>query len=79
MADLLGLWGVWEFHHSPGRAGEPAGSYPQVINKFIVIREFGSLKGLDTGLGPRAFPRITRARDPRPFGPGPWFGTHETV
>ena len=74
MADLLGFMGslgVWEFDHSPGRAGRPAASYPQVINKFIVFREFGSLKLLDTDRGPRAFLRTTRALGPRPFGPVP--------
>ena len=48
-----------------------SGTYPQVINKFIVFREFGSLKGLDTDRGPRAVHHITRAQDPRFFGPGP--------
>ena len=62
------------------RAGRPVpGTYPQDIHKFIVIREFGSLKVLDTGLGPRAFPRIAQALGPRSFGLGPWFCSHETV
>ena len=62
------------------RAGRPVtGSYPQDIHKFIVIREFGSLKVLDTGLGPRAYLRITRALGPRSYGLGPWFYSHETI
>ena len=79
MADLLYLlWGVWEFgEDAPG--ARCAGTYPQVIHKLYTFREFGSLKLLDTDRGPRAFPRITRARDPRPFGQVPWFERHETV
>ena len=52
------------------RAGRPVPSwtYPQVIHKFIIFREFGSLKVLDTGLGPRAVLHITRALDLWSFG-----------
>ena len=65
------ILGVWEFGKKT-RAGRPVpGTYPQVTNKLYMIREFGSLKGLDTDLGPRAFLHITRAQDPRSFGQDP--------
>ena len=63
--------GVWEFGKKT-RAGRPVpGTYPQVTNKLYMIREFGSLKGLDTNLGPRAFLHITRAQDLWSFGQDP--------
>ena len=62
------------------RAGRPAtGTYPQVIHKKFMYGEFGSLKVLDIDLGSRAFHGITRSLDPRYFGPGPWFCSHETI
>ena len=76
------FWGVWEFdldRLTGSRAGRPAATYPQVIHRFIVIGEFGSLKLLDTGLGPRAFLRTTRALGTRSFGLGPWFYSRETI
>ena len=76
MAETLYYFrGVWE-----ARTGRPVTeSYPQVIHDLFINREFGSLKLLDTDRGPRCALHITRAQDPRPFGPVPWFGTHETV
>ena len=67
MAEMLYYFkGVCE-----GRAGRPAGSYPQVIHDLFINGEFGSLKPLDTDRGPRAVHHITRALDPRFFGLGP--------
>ena len=57
----------------------PAGTYPQVVNKIITYGEFGSLKALDTGLGPRCAPRITRALGPGSFGLGPRPMSRETI
>ena len=71
-----GEFGSFTTH--PG-APWPAAAYPQDIHKFIVIREFGSLKALDTGLGPRAFLHTTQALGPGSFGLGPWFCNHETI
>ena len=55
------------------------GTYPQDIHRIFIIREFGSLKVLDTDRGPRAVPHITRVQYPRCFGLGPWFCSHETI
>ena len=55
------------------------GTYPQDIHRIFIIREFGSLKVLDTDRGPRAVLRITRVQYPRCFGLGPWFCSHETI
>ena len=71
-----GEFGSFTTH--PG-APWPAAAYPQDIHKFIVIREFGSLKALDTGLGPRAFHGITRALGPRSFGLDPRPMSRETI
>ena len=79
MAEMLyyfrGVSGVWE-----ARAGRPVtGTYPQVIHRFIISGEFGSLRQFVAGRGPRCALHTTRAQDPRPFGPVPWFGSPETV
>ena len=59
--------------------GASSWTYPQDIHKIFIIREFGSLKVLDTDRGPRAVPHITRVQYPRCFGLGPWFCSHETI
>ena len=47
MAELL--YFIEEFGSFGSRAGRPVpGTYPQDIHRFIVFREFGSLKALDT-------------------------------
>ena len=57
--------GVWEFGVLfPGRPVR--GTYPQVIHRLYTFREFGSLKALDTDLGPRAVLRTTRAPNQAP-------------
>ena len=55
------------------------GTYPQDIHRIFIIREFGSLKPLDTNLGPRAFLHTTQALGTRYFRRGPWFYSRETI
>ncbi len=73
---VLGVW-AWLVRRiaRPGATG----TYPQVIHKKFMYREFGSLKLLDTNLGPRDFLRTTRALETRCFGRGPWFYSRETI
>ena len=72
---ILGSLGVCQL-----RAGRPVrGSYPQVINKLYVIREFGSLTRFAPGRGPQAVPHITRALGPRSSGKDARSMRHETI